>query len=48
MHIESIEPPMLVNALAVLNFQGVAVFKKQAIWASRCTRHLDSLDLISI
>jgi hypothetical protein len=46
--IDDFERQAIVNALAVLHIEGVVVFEEHAIWASRCARHLDSLDLISI
>ncbi len=46
--IEDIEQQMLVNALALLSIEGVAAIDDTSIWASQGTRHLDSLDLISI
>jgi hypothetical protein len=46
--IDDIEQQALVSALAILALEGVAVFDDEAIWASPCARHLDSLELVSI
>ncbi len=43
-----IEQQIVVSAVAILGIEGVVWFDERAIWVSPCTRHLDSLGLISI
>jgi hypothetical protein len=46
--LEDIEQQTVVSAVAILGIEDVAYFDERAIWASPCTRHLDSLGLVSI
>jgi hypothetical protein len=46
--IGDIDQQALVSALAILALEDVVVFDDEAIWASRCTRHLDALDMVTI
>ncbi len=38
----------IVAALAYLSIEEVIELGETVVWASRCARHLDSLDLISV
>lgn len=45
---EDTEPQAVVDALAILGIEGVAAYDDRWIWASRCARHLDWLELIGV
>jgi hypothetical protein len=40
--------PVIDDALARLEREGVAHLSDGAVWASRCARHLDTLEVITI
>ncbi len=46
--ISDIRPRVVGKALAVLTAEGVVVHDDETITASRCARHLDALELVSI
>jgi hypothetical protein len=45
---QDIEPLTVVNAVVALGIESVLMFDDEWIWASQCTRHLSSLELICV
>jgi hypothetical protein len=46
--IPDFQPTTINDALARLEQEGVARFSGEHVWASRCARHLDTLEVITI
>ena len=46
--IDDIEQQALLSALAILLIEDVIFLDDEAVWASKCARHLDALELLTI